>query len=68
MYIVMETQTDINGIVGTIVNTYPTQAEAESKYYNILSAAAISDVFLHGAFLLTAGGEFRRACKNFSTS
>lgn len=57
MFIVMETQTDPNGIVGTLVNSYPTQAEAESKYYNILSTAAISNIFLHGAFLLKASGE-----------
>ncbi len=57
MFIVIETQTDADGVVGTLVNAYPTQAEAESKYYSILSAAAISEIYLHGAFLLRADGQ-----------
>lgn len=61
MFIVIETQTDPDGIVGTLVNAYPTQAEAESKYYSILSSAAISNVFLHGAFLLKADGQALRS-------
>ena len=61
MFIVIETQTDPDGIVGTIVNAYPTQAEADSKYYSILSSAAISNVFLHGAFLLTADGNVNKS-------
>lgn len=52
-YIVLETQTDMDGVTGTIVNSYKDQNEAESRYHAILSAAAISTVPKHCAFLLT---------------
>lgn len=56
MYIVLETQTDTNGTVGTLITSYENRNDAESKYHNILTAAAISEVPLHYAFLLTDEG------------
>lgn len=56
MYIALELQTNEAGETGNLVYAYPTQAEAESKYYAILSAAAISKIYLHTAYLLTSDG------------
>ena len=54
-YIVMEIQTSDS--VATIVNPYDERAEAESKYHQILTAAAVSTVPKHGAIMLTDEGE-----------
>lgn len=56
MYIVLETQTSIDGVVGSFVTPYASQAEAESKYYTVLAYAALSSVYQHTAFLLTDDG------------
>lgn len=51
-WFVVEVQS--NGETGsTIVNSYPTQAEAESKFHSILSFAAVSSVFRHGAIMFS---------------
>ena len=42
MYIVFEMQTNGDGAVGTLVNAYEDIREAESQYYTILAAAAVS--------------------------
>ena len=55
MYIVMEIQT--SDTVATIVNSYDNRPQAESKYHQILTAAAISAVPKHGAVMLTDEGE-----------
>lgn len=60
MYIVIEIQTNASGEVATIVNTYPSQAQADSKYYSILSAAALSTVPVHSAVILTNEGRMVR--------
>lgn len=54
VFFVLELQTDTAGAV--ITWTYPTLAEAESKFYLILSAAAISTVRKHGAIILNEDG------------
>lgn len=52
-YMIIEFQTNANDSCATIVSTYDSLNEAESKYHQILSAAAISNVPKHGAFCLT---------------
>lgn len=54
-YIVIEQQTN-NGVPATIVNTYASFALAEQKYHLVLSAAAVSDVPIHSASMLTERG------------
>jgi len=54
-YIVIELQTN-NGTTANIVTTYPTREEAESKYHTILAAAAVSNVEIHAATILTPDG------------
>ena len=54
-YIVIELQTT-NGSTSHIVTTHDTRLEAESKYHLILSAAAVSNVPLHAATILTSDG------------
>lgn len=51
-YIVLETQTNTDGTVGTLITTYDDKFQAESKYHAVLSAAAVSDLPKHCAFLL----------------
>ena len=56
MYIILETQTYTNGTVGTLIDSYENRNAAESKYHNVLAAAAISQLPLHCAFMLTDEG------------
>ena len=63
MFIVLEVQANIDGTVGTLINTYKDteKSMAESKYHTILSAAAISNVYNHAAFMLTDEGRLIRS-------
>lgn len=54
-YIVIELQTT-NGTTAALVNNYPTRNEAEQKYHQILAAAAVSNVEIHAATILTPDG------------
>ena len=54
IFFVLELQTDTSGAI--ITWTYNTLAEAESKFYAILSAAALSNVRKHGAIILNDEG------------
>lgn len=54
MYIVLEIQT--TSTVATLVNAYEDRNQAESKYHQILSAAAISAVPKHSAVLMDDTG------------
>ena len=54
MYIVLEIQS--SDITATIVNSYADRNQAESKYHQILTAAAISAVPKHSAVLLADNG------------
>ena len=56
MYIVLETQTNANGTVGTLVDQFADRDAAESKYHLILSSAAVSTLPIHCAFMLTDEG------------
>ena len=55
-YIVLEMQTNAEGAVATLVTQKDTLAEAQSAYYMILAAAAVSQVPYHSAMLLTNEG------------
>lgn len=54
MFIVLEIQTSTT--VATIVNSYEDRNEAESKYHQILTAAAVSSVPKHSAVLMDDEG------------
>ena len=56
MFIVIELQTNTEGQLGNIITTYTDQAEAESKYYQILSYAAVSNIPIHTALIITSEG------------
>lgn len=55
MYIVLEIQT--SNTVATIVNSYEDRNQAESKYHQILTAAALSNVPKHSAVLMNDEGQ-----------
>ena len=56
MFIVFEIQTNPDGQIGTLVNSYTEQKEAESRYHTVLAAAAISTLPKHSAVLMTEEG------------
>ena len=55
MYLVMEIQKN-GDQVSNLVYSYANRNEAESKYYSILSVAALSTVEQHAVTLLTDQG------------
>lgn len=63
MYIVFEVQTNKDETASTLVTTYPTseKSQAESKYHLILSAAAVSGVYKHSAFMLKDDGRLLKS-------
>lgn len=65
MYIVIELQKNKEGVVSNIVTSLNTLAEAESKYYTILAAAAVNNVPVHSAIIITEEGiPVRHQCYN----
>lgn len=54
MFYVLELQTNQTGSV--LVFTYDNLPQAESKFYAILSSAAVSSVRKHGAIILNEDG------------
>lgn len=56
MYIVIELQKNADGHVSNIVTEHASQAEAESKYFAILSAAAVSTIPVHSAIIVSEEG------------
>jgi len=56
-YIVIETQEN-GDTVGNQVFAYDSPLDAESKYYAVLSAAAVSPVPVHTAYLQTSDGRY----------
>jgi hypothetical protein len=56
MHIVIELQKNAEGVVSNIVTAFDTLAEAESKYYTILASAAISNVPVHSAIIVSEEG------------
>ena len=59
MYIVMEIQN--SGTVATLVNQYSDKNLAESKFHTVLAAAAVSQVPVHSAVLMTDEGVWLRS-------
>ena len=55
-YIVIEMQKTAEGQVANLVTDHNTLAEAESKFYTILAAAAINDVPIHSAIIVSEEG------------
>ena len=55
-YIVIEMQKTAEGQVANLVTAHNTLAEAESKFYSILAAAAINDVPVHSAIIVSEEG------------
>jgi hypothetical protein len=56
MYIVIELQKNTEGVVANIVTAHATLAEAESKFYSILAAAAVNIVPVHSAIIVSEEG------------
>ena len=56
MYIVTEIQTNADGSVGTLITSFANQNDAESKYHDILRAAAVSNLPKHAAIMFTEEG------------
>ena len=56
MFIVIELQKNENGAVANIVTDHSTQAEAESKYHAVLAAAAVSEIPVHSAIIVSEEG------------
>ena len=55
-YIVIEMQKTAEGQVSNLVTDHNTLAEAESKFYTILASAAINDVPVHSAIIVSEEG------------
>lgn len=53
MYYVVETQTGADGTGAAIVTTRADRNSAESDFHRVLSAAAVSSVYKHGAMLMS---------------
>lgn len=56
MYIVIELQKNADGVVSNLVTSHNTLAEAESKYYSVLAAAALSTIPVHSAIIVSEEG------------
>lgn len=56
MYIVIEIQTSAEGSVGNFVWAFSELSQAEAKYHSILAAAAVSQIYVHAAVLLSNDG------------
>ena len=62
MFLVIEIQKTGNQL-SHIVTTHETQNEAESKFYTVLSYAAVSELDLHAATILREDGRcIRTGC------
>ena len=55
-YIVIEMQKNAEGLVSNLVTSHNTLAEAESKFYTILASAAINEVPVHSAIIVSEEG------------
>jgi len=56
-YIVIEMQTNAEGAVATLSSVHDSYNTAQQKYHMILAAAAVSDLPLHSAAILSPRGE-----------
>lgn len=57
-YIVVEIQTMENGQVATVPTAFDTEKEANAKYHQVLSVAAVSGIPCHSAVILTEEAQF----------
>ena len=55
-YLVIEIQHNQDGTVGNFVFAFDDRNQAESKYHSILAAAAVSQIYIHSAVLMTSTG------------
>lgn len=55
-YVVLEIQTNADGTIGSIVTDFDNKLDAENKYHTILAYAAISNLPVHSAVILTNEG------------
>ena len=55
-YIVVELQTNAEGQTGNIVTAYDNLPQAESKFFTICAAAALSNVPMHSVVILDQTG------------
>lgn len=62
MYIVTELQINQDETASNITTTYTNLNQAQSAYYSVLAAAAISSVYKHAAFLFTEDGYIAHDC------
>lgn len=56
-YIVAELQTQADGTVSSLLYQFDDRNQAEAKYHYILSFAAVSELPLYAAMILTNTGE-----------
>ena len=56
MYFVLEIQKPKEGASAYLMHTADTAQAAESKYHQVLAAAAISKVYMHSAMIITDEG------------
>ena len=56
MFVVIEIQKNNNNQIATLVNAYENRNQAFQKYHSVLSAAAVSDLPVHSAVILTEEG------------
>jgi len=64
-FIVLEIQTNVDGTIGTLINSFDTRNEAESKYHLVLSSAAVSQLPMHSASMMTSDGKLL-ACQSYT--
>lgn len=57
MFVVLELQRSGENTLGTIVTTHETRNSAEQKYHQVLAAAAVSNVDIHSAVMLSETGQ-----------
>lgn len=68
-YIVIELQTNREGVTANITTAYTDRYQAEQKYHSILSAAAASKVYIHAATILDMyGGVIKSEHYNHETA
>lgn len=59
-FLVIEIQKNDQGVVSNIVTTYSDKRQAESAYYTILAAAALSNLPVHTAMVIDDMGNTYR--------
>ena len=56
MFIIIEIQKDAAGKVATVVTTKETRHQADAEFHRVLAAAALSELPVHGAAMLSDDG------------